>query len=79
MKHSSKQTTLISEQQFNAQSAARGARPEQDSPGGSDVTHNDETLMGVNYVPDDSEEILFNDDESVSAEELVSREQEIIS
>ena len=79
MKHKTKQTTLITERQFNAQSAARGARPEQDSPGGTDVIDNDETLMGVNYMPGDPADVLFNEEEIVSEEELASREQESIS
>ncbi len=77
MKHKKTNNVLISERQFNAMSEADSH--EEDSPSGSDVIENDETLMGINYMPDDPAEVIFNEEEVLSPEELASRAEETIS
>jgi hypothetical protein len=53
-----KDKDIISEEEFNLQSAASSTLPEEDSPGDSEADSGSEFEMGLEYTPDeDTEEI----------------------
>jgi hypothetical protein len=50
-KSSKKKRDTISEQDYTIGMASASTRPEDDSPGGSDVDESSEVMMGLSYAP----------------------------
>ncbi len=80
MGRSERQKDIISEQEFNKRTRRSSTSPGKDSPGDSEIDTGAEYMMGVNFMPSESEdenldeagEVIYADDKSTAASEVPS-------